>query len=178
LIFATLYWERALRIGITGTPGVGKSTVAKLLAERLGLTLYDLSRLVKERELYSSYDEKRDAFEVDVERLREFFEGKDDFIAEGLIAHYIPVDWLVILRASPETVKERLKERPYSDGKIDENAEAERFAVIATEAFENPLFKKVVHIDTTNRSSQEVAELVERAIKEGEEFFEEVDWLE
>ena len=167
-----------MRIGITGTPGVGKSTVARLVAERLELPLYELSQLIRERELYSAYDKERDAFEVEPEKLRKFFEGKEGFVAEGLVAHYLPVDWLVILRASPETVKERLRERPYGEEKINENAEAERLAVIATEALENPLFKRVIHIDTTNRSPEEVAELIVRAIKEGEELFEEVDWLE
>ena len=167
-----------MRVGITGTPGTGKSTVAEILARKLNLPLFNLSRLVREEGLYTSYDEGREAYEVEPEKLREFFEGKEDFIAEGLVAHYIPVDYLIILRASPETVKERLKERPYSQEKINENAEAERFAVIATEALENPLFKKVIHIDTTNRSPEEVARLIEEAIRKGEELFEEVDWLE
>lgn len=167
-----------MRVGITGTPGTGKSTVAKILAKKLGLPLFNLSRLIRERGLYSSFDEKRDAYEVDPEKLREFFEKREDFIAEGLVAHYIPVDYLVILRAEPDIVRERLVERPYTRDKVEENVEAERFAVIATEALENPLFKKVIHIDTSRREPEEVARLIERAIREGEELFEEVDWLE
>ncbi|MEO2066051.1 MAG: adenylate kinase family protein [Desulfurobacteriaceae bacterium] len=167
-----------MRIGITGTPGVGKTTLGKILAKRLNLPLYNLSKLIREEGLYSSYDKERDAYEVEPEKLRKFFEGKESFIAEGLVAHYIPVDYLVILRAEPEVVKERLKERPYSQRKVEENVEAERLAVIATEAFENPNFKRVIHIDTTNRSPEEVAEIVERTISKGEELFEEVDWLE
>ena len=167
-----------MRIGITGTPGVGKSTVAELLAKRLKLPLYNLSQLIKERELYSAYDEKREAFEVEPERLREFFKDKKGFIAEGLVAHYIPVDYLIILRARPEAIKERLRERAYTAEKVEENAEAERLAVIATEALENPLFKKVIHVDTTDRAPEEVARIIEKTIETGEELFEEVDWLE
>ncbi len=168
----------ALRITITGTPGTGKSTVGKILSQRLAIPLYSLSKLIKEEGLYASYDEKREAYEVDPEKLKKFFEGKENFIAEGLVAHYIPSDYLIILRASPQTVRERLGERPYAREKVEENAQAEELAVIATEALENPTFKKVIHIDTTKRSPQEVARIIEETIKKGEELFEEVDWLE
>ncbi|WP_457679619.1 adenylate kinase family protein [Thermovibrio sp.] len=167
-----------MRIGITGTPGTGKSTLGELLSKKLNLKLYNLSRLIKEKKLYEEYDEKREAYAVSVEKLREFFKGKDKFVAEGLVAHYLPVDYLIILRARPETVKERLKERPYSKEKVEENAEAERVAVIPTEALELGNFKKVIHLDTTNKSPEEVAGLVEKLIRKGEELFEEVDWLE
>jgi adenylate kinase len=166
-----------LRITITGTPGTGKTTVGKLLARKLGLPFYELSKVVKEEGLYSGYDGEREAYEVDYEKLRAFFEDKKEFVAEGLVAHKVPSDLLVILRARPETVVERLKPRGYPEKKLKENAEAERLAVVATEAVEEPLAPKVVHLDTTHRTPQEVVELIEKAIK-GEEIFEEIDWLE
>ncbi len=162
---------------ITGTPGTGKSTVGEILSKRLGAPLYNLSKLIKEKGLYTEFDEKRDAYVVDVDKLREFFKGKENFIAEGLVAHFIPADLTVVLRARPEVIVERLKPRRYSEEKLKENAEAERLAVIATEVFENPLDCRVVHIDTTDRTPEEVAELIERALK-GEEVFDDVDWLE
>ena len=166
-----------MRIAITGTPGTGKSTVGKILSERLGIPVYDLSKLIKEKGFFTEFDEKRDAYVVDTEKLREFFRDKESYIAEGLVAHYVPADLIVILRAKPEVVVERLRPRGYSEEKLKENAEAERLAVIATEVFESSPDSRVAHIDTTNRTPQEVAELVERALK-GEEVFDEVDWLE
>ena len=166
-----------MKIAITGTPGTGKSTVGEILSKRLGIPLYNLSELIKEKGLYTEFDEKRDAYVVDVDKLREFFKGKENFIAEGLVAHYIPADLIVVLRARPEVIVERLKPRGYSEEKLKENAEAERLAVIATEVFESNSNWKIAHIDTTNRTPEEVAELIERALK-GEEVFDEVDWLE
>ncbi len=166
-----------MKIAITGTPGTGKSTVGKILSERLGIPVYNLSQLIKEKGFYTEFDEKRKAYVVDLEKLKEFFKDKENYIAEGLVAHYIPADPIVVLRARPEVIVERLKPRGYSEEKLKENAEAERLAVIATEVFENPLDCRVVHIDTTDRTPEEVAELIERALK-GEEVFDDVDWLE
>jgi len=166
-----------LRIAITGTPGTGKSTVGKILSERLGIPVYNLSELIREEKLYTEFDKERDAYIVDVEKLREFLKGKGNYIAEGLVAHYVPADLIVVLRARPDVIVERLKPRGYSDEKLKENAEAEKLAVIATEVFESSPNIRVAHIDTTNRTPEEVVELVERALK-GEEVFDEVDWLE
>jgi len=166
-----------LRVAITGTPGTGKSTVGKILSEKLGIPVYNLSELIKEKGFYTEFDEKRGAYIVDVEKLQEFFKGKESYIAEGLVAHYVPADLIVILRAKPEVVVERLRPRRYSEEKLKENAEAERLAVIATEVFESSPDSRVAHIDTTNRTPEEVAELIEKAI-EGEEVFDDVDWLE
>lgn len=167
-----------MRIGITGTPGTGKSTIGKILSKELSLPLYSLSSLIKQEKLFKSYDLKRKAYEVDIDKLNEFFKGKDNFIAEGLVAHYLPLDYLIVLRANPEEIKRRLKPRNYPKEKVFENAEAERLAVIATEAFEEPKFKKVIHIDTTKKEPQEVARIIKELIKEGKELFEDVDWLE
>ncbi len=169
--------EENLKLTITGTPGTGKSTIARILSKKLKLPVYNISEIVKKERLYSEFDEKRNAFIVDVEKLRNFFEDKKDFIAEGLVAHYIPSDILIILRVNPEKISERLAGRGYSGKKIKENEEAERFAVIATEAIENPKAKRILHIDTSNRTPEEVVELVLKGVR-GEEIFEEIDWLE
>ena len=68
-----------MRITITGTPGVGKTTVSRSLASVLDLPLYNLSELVKEKELYTEKDEDRDAFIVDEKKLLEFFKEKKNF---------------------------------------------------------------------------------------------------
>jgi adenylate kinase len=167
-----------LRIAITGTPGVGKTTVGKLLAKELNLPLFNLTELIKEEGLYSEYDEKRDAFVVEPKRLKDFFKDKGSFVAEGLVAHYLPSDYLVILRAHPEELARRLLPRGYSREKVEENVEAEKLAVVATEALELGNFKRVIHLDTTGREPREVVELILSAIKEDRELFEDVDWLE
>lgn len=166
-----------MRITITGTPGCGKTTTAELLAKLLRLRVFNLSSLVKKEKLYEDFDAERNSYVVDVEKLVEFFKDKDDFIAEGLVSHYIPADYCIVLRTNPKELERRLKERNYSPQKVRENLEAEILGVIATEAFENPKARKTTQIDTTNRTPSEVAEKIVEFIK-GKEVFDEVDWLE
>ena len=166
-----------MKITITGTPGCGKTTVAKLLSELTGIPVFHLSNLIREKGFYTEYDEKRDAYVTDVEKLTEFFKGKEKFIAEGLVAHYIPSDLCIILRVNPSELPKRLAGKEYSPHKVSENVEAERLAVIATEVFENPRAPRIAHIDTTNRTPEEVVNLILKCM-EGEEVFDDVDWLE
>ena len=166
-----------LKVTITGTPGTGKTTVSKIVADKLNLPLFELSEVIKKNRLYTSYDEKRDSFVVDVEALREFFEERSGFVAEGVVAHYIPSDVLVILRLNPKEVKKRLEKRGYSLEKIEENVEAEKLAVLATEACNHPPAPRILHIDATDKTPEELAELILIGIK-GKEIFDEVDWLE
>ncbi len=166
-----------MRITITGTPGTGKTTLSNLLSEKLKIPVYHLSELIREKGLYSGYDEKRGSYVADVEKLRWFFSGKENFIAEGLVAHFIPSDVLIVLRASPEVVRRRLEERGYPREKVEENVEAERFDVCASEALKLGNFKRVIQIDTTKRKPEDVLRLALEGIS-GRDLFEDVDWLE
>jgi len=47
---------------VSGTPGVGKSTLCRMLAERCGMKHLDISALVKERELHDGHDPEYDSF--------------------------------------------------------------------------------------------------------------------
>jgi adenylate kinase len=68
-------------ITITGTPGVGKTYVAKKLAGK-NFIYIDLNKIIKEEKLYDSYDRKAKTYDVDAETLKKldsvYEEFKDD----------------------------------------------------------------------------------------------------
>ena len=57
-----------MKIVITGTPGTGKSTISKILAEILNLRLISISNFVKSNHLLN---EK--SHEVDITELKKYF---------------------------------------------------------------------------------------------------------
>ncbi|HDI02192.1 MAG TPA: NMP kinase, partial [Ignisphaera sp.] len=63
-------------VAISGTPGVGKSSISRKLAEKLSLIHIDLSQAVIENKLYTEYDEYRKSFIIDEDRVREFIKRK------------------------------------------------------------------------------------------------------
>jgi len=172
-------------IGLTGTPGTGKTSVSKLLEKRRGWKVIYLNDLIKEEHLYTDVDEERDAVVADMELIRERLaeileeeKGQDSekkkvngeekadrneniTIIESHLAHYI-TDIVIVLRAYPPELKKRLEKRGYSKEKINENAEAESIDLILAEAFE--WCKKVFEVNTTGRTAEETAGDVEKII--------------
>ena len=83
---------RPALIVVTGTPGTGKTSVSRLLADRLGAIHIDLSALVKEKNLIQEVDEKRDTLVIDIERTNSYMKRLVDeadvpLIIEGHYAH-------------------------------------------------------------------------------------------
>jgi len=152
-------------IAVTGTPGVGKTTVSKLLAERLKYRYVNLRDYALEKGLGEM---KGSELELDVDELAENFardfEG-GDVIVDSHLAHHIPADVVVVLRAHPKLVAERLRKRGYSKEKVGENVEAELVDVILVEAImEN---ENVIEVDTTGKTPEEVADEVLTLIQSG-----------
>lgn len=164
-------------IAITGTPGVGKTTVSKLLAERLGYEYVNLRDYALENCIGEM---KGDELEVEVDELAYNFErdfkGKD-VVVDGHLSHFLPADIVIVLRAHPRLVGERLTERGYSKEKIGENVEAELVDVILVEALEEN--ENVIEVDTTGKTPEEVVDeilgLIEKGVKKRVGL---VDWSE
>ena len=54
---------------VTGTPGSGKTEVARFLSKTLGFVHVNVNRLIRSRNLWSSYDKKRRCYVVDKKKL-------------------------------------------------------------------------------------------------------------
>jgi adenylate kinase len=54
---------------VTGTPGTGKTTLAKMLAKKLAMKYIDVNQIIKEGGLSEGYDAKRAAKIVDTKKL-------------------------------------------------------------------------------------------------------------
>jgi adenylate kinase len=147
-------------LALTGTPGTGKSTVAKILASN-GLKVIELGDLAKEKKLLEKLDRKRGTYEVDVKRLdKALADIAEDQVTVlvGHLAHMVTSDMVVVLRCRPSVLAVRLRARGYPERKVAENAEAEALDVILVESVETG--REVYEIDTTNITSEETAQAV------------------
>ena len=165
------------RIALIGYRGTGKSTVAKILAERLGLELAELDRLIDERageripEIVSRFgwDKFR---ELETELLADVVK-RDNMVFDlgggvvereenrKLIKDSCRVVWL---KASPKVIIARIQDalhRPSLTGKsfVDEVPE-----VLARR---EPLYRSLAHLelDTENQSPEQLAEAIIASLK-------------
>ncbi|MDD1775751.1 MAG: adenylate kinase family protein [Candidatus Methanomethylicus sp.] len=143
-------------IVITGTPGVGKTTASKLMADQYGFKLIELNRLAKEIGV-SEKDEERDSWVINPRRIRAALrkiltDGATGFLIEGHFADLVPemfVKKAIVLRTNPIVLQERLRQRGYSEEKIKENVEAELVDSCLISAIEAFGEERVVEADTT-----------------------------
>ncbi|QSZ66597.1 adenylate kinase [Methanofollis aquaemaris] len=146
-----------MMVGITGTPGTGKSTVAEVLADRG-------RRVVHATETVGPFvlgdDPERDTMVVDAEAWAAAFEPVDG-VVEGHLAHLLPCDRIVVLRCRPDLLEERLAARGYAREKVRENAEAEALDVILIETLDLFPAERVLEVDVTALGPEEVADLIE-----------------
>ncbi len=169
---------------LTGTPGVGKTVVAKRFSEKYGFKYFDLNEYSKK--FIIAYDESRDTNIVDIDKLRnEIYKEIDpsmNYIIDGHISHFLNGDFVIVLRLNPEILYERLLSRGYNLRKILENMESEILDVCLSESIEIHGMDKVFEIDVTGKDVEDICDTIYRIINE-ENFRKKyipgkIDWLE
>jgi adenylate kinase len=144
---------------ISGTPATGKTTISRVLGEKLGWMVISLNDFAMENNLYCGYDEKRKAKVVDIDRVKEevgkIIEKEENMIIESHYAHELPGETTVILRTNADEIRKRGKEKGWWHEKIEENVIAEIMEICKTEALE--IGKKVLEVDTTGKNPDKVA---------------------
>ncbi len=151
-----------MMIGITGTPGCGKTSVAELLRD-IGHPVLDLKTTVAPFVL--EHDDASGSNIVDVDAWADAFPYTDGFV-EGAFAHYLPCDKIIILRCRPDVLRERLAPRSYSEEKICENLEAEALDVILIETSDIFASEQIYEIDTTSIGIESVISQILSFVKD------------
>jgi adenylate kinase len=172
---------------VTGTPGVGKTSVSRSLASKLDSVYISLAELVKRERLISGVDKARGSLIADTDRvskrMQEIIKSSErDVVVDG---HYVvdvvqskDVHLVFVLRRDPSELRSVMENRGFSEEKLWENLAAEILDVCLVDAVLAFGSDKVCEIDVTGKRIEEVVkELI--LVLEGKEKCRVgiVDWL-
>lgn len=138
---------------ITGTPGTGKTKIARKIAKEKVLKYVDVNKILDKFKLKEKYDRKRRTWIVDVSKLNKVLIdliSKKDLVIDSHLSHYLPKKYVklcIVCKCDLKVLKKRLEKRGYSRAKVRENMNAEIFDICLNEAKE--LGHKIKIIDTT-----------------------------
>lgn len=167
-------------IAITGTPGTGKTALARELSLLLRYRYVGQSEIVKKgsKGISESYDKIRRTLIVDPRRFRSsvlaLIRALEDskmpvkgLIIDSHMSHFLPmklVDLCIVVRCSSlKALKRRLEAKGYSPSKVRENLDAEIFDTCLVEATEEG--HNVLPVDTAGKPQKAVARQVLRALE-------------
>ncbi|KAM0681524.1 Adenylate kinase isoenzyme 6 [Glugoides intestinalis] len=132
-----------MKVLVTGTPGVGKSTLSKQIADENGIEIIEITSFVKENKLYEQYDAKLDTLVFDeetvIENLKKHLEGKDSFIIDThspVVVEGMNFDFIFHILCDTTEIARRLEDRGYTAYKIEKNVENEIFNAIGEDLAE------------------------------------------
>ena len=156
-------------LGVTGTPGTGKKSVAVELAALLGFTSKDLNVLARELGCAERID---DSVVVDTKRLSRALRGR---AWSGVVfhGHLLPdlfrgekrIDYVAVLRCDPSILKGRLWARGYRGDHLRENLEAELIGVSLSASLRSFGASRVREFDTSQSRPREVARAIAAGYK-------------
>ncbi|MEM1943234.1 MAG: adenylate kinase family protein [Candidatus Caldarchaeum sp.] len=167
-------------IWISGSPGVGKTTVGRMVAAKLGYDFVDVPSLIRGEKLVESFDEVRQAWTVDPEALSKHLVRS--IVDDCVLASHIVLPLkkrrakCIVLRLNPLVLKRRLERRGYSLKKVSENVEAEFVGVVYHEAVAALGWRRVYQLDTTGMGVKATAGKCLKVL-DGVHGGDEVDWL-
>ena len=179
---------------ISGTPGCGKTSVAKELSNLISGRIISLNELAISEDFSFEYDEDRKTLIVDfkiflpyvLKKIKKIKKINPSFlIIESHFSDIIPnklVDYIFILRCYPDELVNRLKEKNYDSKKITENIQAEILGNCVNYFIKKKTKKPLFEIDTTHLTIESVAKTIKRIITGKENlqnyYIGKINWLE
>ncbi|NVM34804.1 MAG: AAA family ATPase [Candidatus Lokiarchaeota archaeon] len=179
---------------ISGTPGCGKTSVAKEISNLIDAKIISLNELAISDKFSFEYDKERKTYIVDFEiflpyvlnRIEEIKQESPPYlIIESHFSDIIPekfIDYVFILRCDPDELFKRLEKKDYNIKKITENIQAEILGNSVNYFIQNQIKAPIFEIDTTNINIKTVAKTIIEIVvekRDGKNYkIGKVDWLE
>ncbi|MFW9901816.1 MAG: adenylate kinase family protein [Candidatus Thorarchaeota archaeon] len=179
---------------ISGTPGCGKTTVAKEISNLIDAKIISLNELAISDKFSFEYDKDRKTYIVDfeiflpyvLEKIEEIKQEDTTYlIIESHFSDIIPekfIDYAFILRCDPDELFKRLESKDYDIKKITENIQAEILGNCVNYFIQKQIKAPIFEIDTTNTDIKAVANIIVDILIEnenGENYkIGKVDWLQ
>jgi len=166
-------------VGLTGTPGTGKKTLAPMVASRMGLPCISLRDLAVSSGMIRQDDS--DA-EVDTAALGRFIVKRvsGSALVYGHLLPYVlgsrALRKVAVLRCEPKALKRRLLARGYGPEKVVENVEAELIGVISADSMTAFGIRKTAEFDTTASEPNAAAKAISEFLKGSGEAGPGIDW--
>ena len=177
-----------MKIILSGTPGVGKHTIATILSSLFDkVPIVDINKIILSENLLISAHRKN--HDVDIQKSFDFLTlllSKKEYQDSIIVGHLAPyvidpllVDLVVILRRSPYELRKIYEDRSYSQTKISDNMVAEILGIISYDALKNFEFSKLseLEIATSILPSLSAQKIVDMYGDRKQRVFGNIDWL-
>jgi broad-specificity NMP kinase len=173
----------SVKVGLTGSPSTGKTSVGSGLARRLAVTHVELLEVAKSngcgRYLRSGeflLDERKLGLAVrqELRRLKSYV------VSGNYLWDFVPpksIDHVFVLRCDPRVLKERYEKLGYPKGKKRDNLVAEAIGYVYFECLRS-YGEKVVEVDTTGKTCEGTVRLIISMLSGRRRVGKAVDWLD
>ena len=171
-----------MKLVITGNPGAGKHTSARIIAEKTGAEIIDINRVAIDNGAIAKKTDR--GLEVDAKKLGRLLarmtKPSKDQIVVGHLAPYVikpaGVKMVAVLRRSPYELEKTLEKRGYSAEKKRENLASEILGVSLYDSVKTFGRRRVVEFDTTGKTPEKTANEIISALRKKPKAAG-IDWL-
>jgi cytidylate kinase len=155
-----------MRITISGTPGSGKTSVAKILAKQLGLVHYSIGdlrgKMALEREInideLNKLGEQEDFTDKEADKYQQKLGKKEDnFVIDGRLSyHFIPSSVKIFLDVNLDTGCRRIMKDKRADEKSFETVEKTKQHIKNRIKSDDYRYKKYYNIDYKDKTQYDL----------------------
>jgi len=156
-----------MKLVVTGSPGTGKTTIAKKLARKLKCKYINEHELALEKG-FGKFDHKTSELVLALKDLKKYasqaLEENKNLVLEGhvLCEIRLKVDAVIVLRVHPEILEERLEARGYNAEKTQDNVFCEGIDYCKKHALRKYGKRKLIEV----RNEKEIKETLNHILKE------------
>jgi adenylate kinase len=171
------------RLVITGNPGVGKHTSARIVAEKTGAEIVDINKVAIDSNAISKKTSK--GLDVDTKKLSRLLAkslaAKKDLVLVGHLAPYVlkpaGIDMAAVLRRSPYELEKTFVKRGYTAEKARENVASEILGVSLYDSLKTFGKRKIAEFDTTGKTPEQTADEMISTLRRKTPRQTGIDWL-